>query len=79
LNDDFLMSQKDQTPQDAERYRLLKRYLLRNGFVIHQRIPEDQEPFVMDAAFYGPTFDDAVDSLPVLEGTSRHKEPHDPA
>jgi hypothetical protein len=34
-----------------------------NGFVIHQKIPEYQKPFVFGADFYGCTFDDAVDAL----------------
>jgi hypothetical protein len=55
----------DQIARDAVRYQLLRDYLLMHGFVIHQKIPEYQEPFVMDTDFYGHTFEDAVDALPV--------------
>lgn len=53
----------DRLRQDAARYRLLRDYLLTNGFVIHQKIPEYQKPFVTDTDFYGYTFDEAVDAL----------------
>ncbi len=58
----------EQTSQDAKRYRLLRDYLLSNGFVIHERIGPDDEPFVQDADFYGETFEDAVDTLAGLRG-----------
>lgn len=58
----------EQTSQDAKRYRLLRDYLLGNGFVIHERIGPDDEPFVQDADFYGETFEDAVDTLAGLTG-----------
>ncbi len=58
----------DQTVKDAKRYRLLRDYLLRNGFIIHQVIDEDNKPFVMDADFYGVKFEDAVDWLETLTG-----------
>ncbi len=50
----------EQTSQDAKRYRLLRDYLLGNGFVIHERIGPDDEPFVQDADFYGETFEDVT-------------------
>ncbi len=62
------MSATDETIKDAERYRLLKEYVLRNGFLIHQRIPDHQEPFVLDEAFHGYTFEEAEDTLKDLEG-----------
>jgi hypothetical protein len=52
--------------RDAKRYRLLRDYLIKNGFVIHERINEDATPFVLDVDFYGHTFEDAVDMLPDL-------------
>lgn len=53
----------DRTPRDAKRYRLLRDYLLSNGFVTHEKIGPDDDPFVQDADFYGETFEDAVDTL----------------
>jgi hypothetical protein len=53
----------DQTTKDAQRYRLLRDYLLGNGFVVHEKVEEGNPAFVMDTDFYGLTFDDAVDSL----------------
>lgn len=53
----------DQTTRDAQRYRLLRDYLLSNGFVAYQNIQDGHVAFVLDADFYGPTFEDAVDSL----------------
>ncbi len=34
--------------------------------MVHQPIERDAPPFVIDADFYGLTFDDAVDSLPEM-------------
>lgn len=59
---------EDQTALDAKRYRLLRDYLLSNGFVVHEIIGPDEEPFVQNADFYGETFDDAVDALERLHG-----------
>ena len=55
--------EQDQTTRDAKRYSLLRDYLLNNGFVAFEEIEEGDEPFVMDADFYGVTFDQAVDAL----------------
>jgi Plasmid encoded RepA protein len=44
---------------DAQRHRILKDYLLRNGFIHYVALSrEESEPFVIDKAFYGQTFDD---------------------
>jgi hypothetical protein len=48
---------------EAKRYRLLRDYLLSNGFVVFQKIKEGDEPFVSATDFYGATFEDAVDTL----------------
>ena len=46
---------------DAQRYRILKDYLLRNGFIHYVALSrKDSEPFVMEKAFYGQTFEDAL-------------------
>lgn len=53
-----------QQDRDAQRYQLLRDYLLRNGFIRHLALStEDSEPFVIGATFYGPTFEQAVDTL----------------
>jgi hypothetical protein len=52
-----------QNARDAERYRLLRDYLLLNGFVNYQPIEAEAAPFVMDVDFYGHTFEEAVDAL----------------
>ncbi len=52
-----------ETVKEAKRYRLLRNYLLRNGYIIHQIIDQDDEPFVTDTDFYGQTLEDAVDAL----------------
>jgi hypothetical protein len=62
----------DQTTKDAKRYRLLRDYLLSNGFVGFQETEEDDEPFVMDGDFYGPTFEDAVDALEKVSGSANN-------
>jgi hypothetical protein len=50
--------------RDAQRYRILRDYLLRNGFIRHAALSrEESEPFVMGDTFYGQTFEDAVDTL----------------
>jgi hypothetical protein len=49
---------------DAQRYRILKDYLLRNGFIHHVALSlEESEPFVLGDTFYAQTFEDAVDTL----------------
>jgi hypothetical protein len=53
--------EQNQTTLDARRYRLLHDYLLANGLVAFQKIEDGDQPFVMDADFYGLTFDQAVD------------------
>ena len=60
---------QEQITTDAKPYRLLRNYLLRRGFVVHQKIKKKDEPFVVDADFYGPTFGDAVDALEKLAGS----------
>jgi hypothetical protein len=60
---------EDQIVRDAEQYRILRNYLLTNGFVNYQPIERVDDPFVMDADFYGYTFEDALDSL-VKQGRS---------
>jgi hypothetical protein len=54
----------DQVAKNALRYRLLRDYLLSNGFVVFQKTDGNADPFVIDSDFYGETFEDAVDSLP---------------
>jgi hypothetical protein len=50
--------------RDAQRYRILKDYLLRNGFIHHVTLSrEESEPFVMGDTFYAQMFEDAVDTL----------------
>ena len=58
--------ENEQIAKDAKRYRVLRHYILRNGFVIHQPIEPEATPRVVDVDFYGPTFEDAVDSLPEI-------------
>lgn len=65
------MNPNDPNAKDARRYLLLKNYLLRFGFVFDQRISEGQKPFVLDTDFYGYTFEEAVDSLQILDRESR--------
>jgi hypothetical protein len=55
--------EQNQPTLDARRYRLLRDYLLANGFVAFQKIENGDRPFVIDADFYGLTFDHAVDVL----------------
>jgi hypothetical protein len=58
-----------QQERDAQRYELLRDYLLRNGIVRHVAIStEDSEPFAMGATFYGQTFEQAVDTLDSCDG-----------
>src|SRR4051812_12823137 len=53
-----------QPQRDAQRYELLRDYLLRNGIIRHVALAiEDSEPFAMGATFYGPTFEQALDTL----------------
>ena len=53
-----------QQDRDAQRYQLLRDYLLRNRIIRHVALStEDSEPFVMGATFYGQTFEQAVDTL----------------
>jgi len=56
-----------QQDRDAQRYQLLRDYLLRNGIIRHVALStEDTEPFAMGATFYGQTFEQAVDTLDPL-------------
>jgi hypothetical protein len=49
---------------NAQRYRVLKDYLLRNGFIHHVPLSlEESEPFVMGDIFYGQTFEEALATL----------------
>ena len=59
---------EEQTSRDAKRYQLLRDYLLSNGFIVHETIGPDEEPFVQDTDFYGEAFEDAVDALENLMG-----------
>ena len=53
-----------QQERDAQRYQLLRDYLLRNGIIRHVAVTtKDSEPFAMGATFYGQTFEQAVDTL----------------
>ena len=53
-----------QQDRDAQRYQLLRDYLLRNGIIRHVALStEDSEPFAMGEAFYGQTFEQALDTL----------------
>ena len=53
-----------QQDRDAQRYQLLRDYLLRNGIIRHVALStEDSEPFVMGATFYSQRFEQAVDTL----------------
>ena len=53
-----------QQDRDAQRYQLLRDYLLRNRIIRQVALStEDSEPFVMGATFYGQTFEQAVDTL----------------
>ena len=61
----------DQIAKDAKRYGLLRDYMLNNGFVVHEKIEQGEKPYVVDGDFYGPTFDDAVDTLEKLNGIPR--------
>ena len=50
--------------RDAQRYRILRDYLLRNGFIHHVALSrEESEPFIMGDTLYGQTVDEAVDTL----------------
>jgi hypothetical protein len=61
---EILKTNPMQPQRDAQRYELLRDYLLRNGIIRHVAVPtEDSEPFVIGAAFYGQTFEQAVDTL----------------
>ena len=62
----------DQTTKDAKRYRLLRDYLLHNGFVAFQETEHGDEAYVMDADFCGATFDEAVDALEKLTGSAEN-------
>ena len=56
-----------QQDRDAQRYQLLRDYLLQNGIIRHVALStEDSEPFAMGATFYGQTFEQAVDTLDPL-------------
>jgi hypothetical protein len=49
---------------DAHRYRILKGYLLRHGFIHHVPLSaEESEPFVRGDIFYGQTFEEALATL----------------
>jgi len=53
-----------QRERDAQRYQLLRDYLLRNGIIRHVALStEDGEPFALGEAFYGQTFEQALDTL----------------
>ena len=53
-----------QQDRDAQRYRILSDYLLRNGIIRHLALSSgDSEPFVIGPTFYGQTFEQAVDTL----------------
>ena len=53
-----------QQDRDAQRYQLLRDYLLRNGIIRHVALStEDGEPFALGEAFYGQTFEQALDTL----------------
>ena len=53
-----------QQDRDAQRYQLLRDYLLRNGIIRHVALStEESEPFVIGGNFYGQTFEQAVDTL----------------
>ena len=61
---EFLKTNLVQQDRDAQRYRFLRDYLLRNAIIRHLALStEDSEPFVMRATFYGQTFEQAVDTL----------------
>ena len=62
--EEVLKTNRVQQDRDAQRYQLLRDYLLRNGIIRRVAVPtEDSEPFVIGAAFYGQTFEQAVDTL----------------
>src|SRR3954453_11303086 len=49
---------------NAQRYRVLRDYLLRNGFIHHVTLSlEESEPFVIGDIFYGQTFEEALATL----------------
>jgi hypothetical protein len=49
---------------NAQRSRVLKDYLLRNGFIHHVTLSlEESDPFVMGDIFYGETFEEALATL----------------
>ena len=49
---------------DTQHYRILKDYLLRNGFIHHVTLSvEESEPFVMGDISYGQTFEEALATL----------------
>ena len=61
---EVLKTNRVQQDRDAQRYQLLRDYLLRNGIIRHVVLStEDSEPFAMGAIFYGQTFEQAVDTL----------------
>jgi hypothetical protein len=63
----FLKTNLVQQDRDAQRYQLLRDYLLQNGIIRHVALStEDSEPFAMGATFYGQTFEQAVDTLDPL-------------
>lgn len=57
--------------RDAKRYRLLRDYLLANGFVVHEQTTTGEAPFVKNSEFYGSTFEAAVDSLEQVDTSPR--------
>jgi hypothetical protein len=60
----FLQMNSVEQNQDTRRYRVLRDYLLRNGFIHHVALSrEESEPFIMSDTFYGQTFEDALDTL----------------
>jgi hypothetical protein len=60
----FLKMNSVEQNRDAQRYRILKDYLLRNGFIHYVALaPEESEPFVVGDTFYAQTFEDALHTL----------------
>ncbi|MFL6417655.1 MAG: hypothetical protein ACJ74Y_18535 [Bryobacteraceae bacterium] len=68
---ELLKTNPVQQDRDAQRYQLLRDYLLRNRIIRQVALSTgDSEPFVMGATFfvmgatfYGQTFEQAVDTL----------------
>jgi hypothetical protein len=61
---ELLKTNPVQQDRDAQRYRMLRDYLQRNGIIYHVALStKDNEPFAMGATFYGQTFERSVDTL----------------